>query len=51
MSATEAELNAILRDMHRKLDTLLSSNAISDDLYDELTDMLPRRTSKFPLLD
>jgi hypothetical protein len=44
MSASEDELNAILRDMHRCLDKLFQNEAISGDLYDDLTETIPRRT-------
>jgi hypothetical protein len=45
MSATEQEINKRLRTLHQDFDFLLDNNVISSDLYDQLVEKIPRRTS------
>jgi hypothetical protein len=40
---SEQEINQRLRSLHNDFDFLLDANVISTELYDELTQKIPRR--------
>jgi len=42
--ATEQEINACLRSLHKDFDFLLDNNVISTELYDQLVQKIPRST-------
>jgi hypothetical protein len=44
---SEQDINKRLRSVHSDFDFLLDANVISSDLYDELTQKIPRRLSPF----
>lgn len=41
--ASEKEINQRLRSLHQDFDFLLDNNVISTELYDQLTQQIPRR--------
>ena len=43
--ASEKEINQRLRSLHKDFDFLLDNNVISTELYDELTQQIPRRNT------